>query len=396
MRILMVLDKPYPPDIRVQNEAESLASEGHEVAVLSVSPDGRPGSETLENGIRVFRRSVDRKWVNAMRALAASWPLSTRFMARAIAGIHRTWAFEAVHVHDMYLAGAGVVAASRLGVPCIVDLHEHWTHVIGEYRWSSGFPRRWIVGRRRWRWYAERWLPKADLVVTVGSAMAADYASISRRIVTVPNYVKLDSYGSIAARPREVADSEPPSIVYAGGLLPNRPLGDALQALGLVRDAGHEARLDIVGDGVEGRALRELADRLGLGGAVRFAGWVPQEDVPSWIANASICLHLLRRSRQNDVASPHKLFQYMIASRPLIVSDCPAMAEVVGDADCGIVVRDGDVNALADAIVRLLTNTEEASRLGRNGRSAVLDRYHWDRGVRPLVRWYAERAEEGR
>jgi glycosyltransferase involved in cell wall biosynthesis len=392
MRILMVLDKPYPPDIRVENEVDSLVSAGHDVAVLSIGPDDRPESETLENGVRILRRRTSQRWVHAMRALAATWPLSTRYVARAIVASHGVWKFDAVHVHDMYLAGAGLAAAARLGTPCVVDLHEHWSHVIREYRWSSGFPRRWIVGRRRWLAYERRWLPRADLVITVGAEMAADYAGLTDRLVTVPNYVRLDGYGALPVRAGHPGSvRQEPSVLYVGGLLPNRPLDDAVRGIRLVREAGLPVRLNIVGDGVEGPALRSMVRSLAMEDAVFFPGWVGQDEIPTWVANATVCIHLLRRSRQNDVASPHKLFQYMIAGRPLVVSDCPAMAEVVRTAECGLIVRDGDVRAFADAIISLVRDPDEADRLGRRGRQAVLDRYNWDAAVKPLLAWYASR-----
>ena len=418
MRILMVLDKPYPPDLRVENEVRSLQRAGHEVAVLSLSPEreAEPGREPLPEspqpvGTRdtlqsaaapppaasarpeahVFRRRVARNAVHWMRGLAATIPVLTWFGAREIERVARRFNPDVIHVHDLYLAGAGVRAARRLGAGLVVDLHEHWLEVLDDYRWSTGFPRRLIVGRRRWRAAARRWLPAADAVVVINEEMATEYAacSVSRdRLVPVPNLVDLDGYGEWAPDAARVAElAERPVVLYVGGLVPNRGLDLAIRALPAIAAQVRGAELVIVGDGTERAALEALAESIGA--PVRFAGWVDPTEIPSWIHGSSVCIHPMRRTRQTDLALSHKLFQYMLAERPVVVTDCPAMARVVRDAECGIVVAGGDQAAFSDAVAGLLLDPARAARLGAAGRRAVLDRYHWERGVQPLVVAYA-------
>lgn len=420
MRILMVLDKPYPPDLRVENEVRSLQRAGHDVAVLSLSPDRTVSSPHASHGPEpghavpdadsrpaearrhpvaapVFRRRVPRTAVHWMRGLAATIPALTWFGAREIERVARQFRPDAIHVHDLYLAGAGVRAARRLGARLVVDLHEHWLEVLDDYRWSSGFPRRLIVGRRRWRAAARRWLPAADLVVVINEEMAAEYAACGvprARLVPVPNLVDLDGYGGWAPDPARVAElAERPVVLYVGGLVPNRGLDLAIRAMPSVAARVRGAELVIVGDGTERAALETLAESLGA--PVQFAGWVDPTAIPSWVHGSAVCIHPMRRTRQTDLALSHKLYQYMLAERPVVVTDCPAMARVVRDAECGVVVADGDQAAFADAVAGLLLDPERASRLGAAGRRAVLDRYHWDRGVQPLLEAYDSFAVPG-
>lgn len=388
MRILMVLDHPYPPDLRLAKETDSLVGDGHEVCVLSIGPDDRSAVEELRPGVQVRRYRISSPRVRMMRALAASWPRTTTVVAKAVAEAFREWPFDAVHVHDLYLAGGGVKAASAHGVPCMVDLHEHWSVVLDDYRWSSGFPRRLIVGRRRWRWFERRWLPRANGVTVVSDEMSTYYDALHAGVLVVPNFASLSE---VTDRTPEENRTGPSSILYAGALVPNRGLDTVLRAMpAILRDAG-PVRLDIVGDGVEKERLQHLSAELGVAHAVAFAGWVPQAEISEWIGRSTICINPLRRTRQTDVALSHKLFQYMIGSRPVVVSDCTSMERVVKDAHAGIVVPDGDVAAFSDAIIRLLRDPDEAARFGRQGRAAVLDRYNWEEGVRPLLDWYADR-----
>ena len=57
--ILMVLDKPFPPDIRVLNEAVTLTEAGFKVTILSIGPDNRPEREAYR-GINIIRFRISK------------------------------------------------------------------------------------------------------------------------------------------------------------------------------------------------------------------------------------------------------------------------------------------------------------------------------------------------
>ena len=67
----MVLDHPFPPDTRVENEATALAKAGFEVVLLILTPDPRQSLETYE-GFTIIRRYVPKKLSNWMRGLAGT------------------------------------------------------------------------------------------------------------------------------------------------------------------------------------------------------------------------------------------------------------------------------------------------------------------------------------
>ncbi len=57
MKILMLLDRIFPPDIRVEKEARTLLEAGHELSLLSLGADGKPREEVVE-GIKVIRTEL--------------------------------------------------------------------------------------------------------------------------------------------------------------------------------------------------------------------------------------------------------------------------------------------------------------------------------------------------
>src|SRR5690606_3346557 len=86
---------------------------------------------------------------------------------------------------------------------------------------------------------------------------------------------------------------------------------------------------------------------------------------------------------------------YMLSELPVIVPDFAVeVAQIVSEADCGLVVDTTDPAAIASALDRLARDPEERERLGRNGRAAVLKRYNWAPEGDRLVEMYDELAEE--
>jgi glycosyltransferase involved in cell wall biosynthesis len=67
----------------------------------------------------------------------------------------------------------------------------------------------------------------------------------------------------------------------------------------------------------------------------------------------------------------------MMCGKPIIVSDESAMANIVREARCGVVVPYGDVPALTSTLKTCLGAPQRRAKLGNNGRKAYEERYSW-------------------
>jgi glycosyltransferase involved in cell wall biosynthesis len=389
--ILMVLDHPYPPDVRVENEARSLVEAGFEVSLLALAPDDRPARDEHE-GTTLYRAIVPAKVRNVMRGFVSTLPLMDVYLARQIRRVYEQHPFDALHVHDLYLVGAGLRAGRRLGVPVVADLHENWVEALKHYAWSNRYPGKLVVNIPRWERTERRWVRAADRLVVVIEEAAARYAAMGvprDRITVVPNTVHLGAFRGFEIEKALVDRLRSPlTLVYTGGIDAHRGLETVVDAMPAILRDEPEARLVIVGDGRTKPELEDRAAALGLGERVSFEGWQPQARLKSYIAAADVCLVPHLKTVHTDATIPHKLFHYMFMRKPVVVTDCRPLERIVEGTAAGLVYPSGDAEALTEAVLQLHRNSQARAEMGEQGHRAVVEQYHWDATVQGLVAMY--------
>jgi len=128
----------------------------------------------------------------------------------------------------------------------------------------------------------------------------------------------------------------------------------------------------IVGDGPEKEKLENLTKKLNLQKNIIFIGAVPYHDVPKYINAFDICIAYLTKIKK-DKGPSFKVYEYLSCGKPVIVSDAE------GDAFKNAVVVSKAENSknLADNIIRLIKDKQLRERLGRKGRSFILNGHSW-------------------
>ena len=84
------------------------------------------------------------------------------------------------------------------------------------------------------------------------------------------------------------------------------------------------------------------------------------------------------------------MFEYMGAGIPVVASNIPLWKEIVEGNDCGVVVDPLDPAEIAKAVSFFISNPDEAERMGRMGRDAVLKKYNWEVEKAKLLKFYEE------
>ncbi len=279
--------------------------------------------------------------------------LSALAVARAaarIAGLALRGRVSVLHVNVAErgsVARKGVLlAVARLcGVPVV--LHLHAAEIVTFHASLPGLARA-LVG---WMFRS------AQLCVVLGEPWRRWVASIGvpdARIRVLRNGVpRLAGW-----RPR--AEGAPFRLLFLGNLFARKGIADLLAALAQV---GPACSLVVAGGGdVAGHAA--LADGLGLGGRVRFAGWVDQAGAASCLAEADALV-----LPSYDEGLPLVILEALSLGVPVVCTPVGAIGEVLDDGDTALLVPPGDVAALAAALRRLAGEPALATRLGERGRA---------------------------
>lgn len=193
------------------------------------------------------------------------------------------------------------------------------------------------------------------------------------KVVWIPNGVNLSRFSSTATSEVPHDDFR---VMYLGAHGQANALDVLIYAAKIVQDRGYDGiRFILVGDGPEKPRLMALAKELGLRN-VEFREPVPKREVPKvlHVADATVfILHDLPLYKYG--ISVNKLFDYLAASRPLLLAGNPA-DNPIEEASCGLTVPPRDPQALADAVITLYRMPkEEREAMGRRGRKYV-EKYH--------------------
>ncbi|NVO18752.1 MAG: glycosyltransferase family 4 protein [Bacteroidetes bacterium] len=393
MKILMLLDRVFPPDIRVQNEALSLIKEGHEVHILSYNFSNKPKSE-LYKGITIHRFRISEQIAKKSLGLIHLIPVFKLIWQYEVISILKKHKFEAVHIHDLPLCFLTKKLKSK-EVKVVADMHENYPYLVAEQKYMNTKIGRVIFSKQIWFKKEQIWLEFADEIVCVAEEMKKRLQNViskDKNILVVPNTYSFHSFGQEQVENRELKErfKEKFIISYLGGFDEQRGINNLIKAFALMREQIPTAMLLLVGDGSIKGDLQELVRELKIEAITTFEGWQPSKYVDAYINISSVCIIPHIRSEQTDNSSPNKLFQYMYASKPVVVSNCISLERIIMESGCGLVYEDKNVNELADKLLYLYQNQRDAELMGQKGHDAVIKKYNWDVTVFPLLRIYMD------
>ena len=156
-------------------------------------------------------------------------------------------------------------------------------------------------------------------------------------------------------------------VVCVGRLAPVKGHRTLIRAMSVVMKREKDVALVLVGEAWSGEpaGLRGLAESLGIGDSVFFAG--RREDVRRFVDQSSVCVSSSVGSEENSRA----VSEYMAAGRPVVATRVGVIPELVEDGLTGSLVDPDDHTAMADAIVELLRDRKAAELIGRAGHAAA-------------------------
>ena len=160
--------------------------------------------------------------------------------------------------------------------------------------------------------------------------------------------------------------SQGKNILFVGRLAAVKGVPMLIRAFARVRVQHPEAVLTLVGDGPERRTIEALVADLGCGEAVRFAGYLSQDEVAQALSRADV---FALPSFAEGV--PVVLMEAMASHLPVLTTRIAGIGELVEDGVSGYLVAPGDTDGLAQALIRLYNDVGKATDMGVFGQRKV-------------------------
>lgn len=263
--------------------------------------------------------------------------------------------FDLIDAHYFYPDG---VAAVKLGQyfnkPVVITARGSDISLIPQYR----LPRTMI------RWAAD----KAQGVITVCNALKTEMMQLGvdgQKIVSLRNGVDLRLFHPADREAiRQAVGMTGFSIVSVGHLVPVKGHDLVISALPLMPDA----RLFLIGNGVERERLEALARELNVADRVKFLGALPQTDLARYYCAADALVLASSREGWANV-----LLESMACGTPVVASNVWGTPEVVASPDAGLLMRERSANGIAEAISALRANYPD-----RGATRRYAEKFSWE------------------
>ena len=273
---------------------------------------------------------------------------------------------DVIHNHSIGTMGLQALAAARLlGIPILGTCH---VYLAGFLKYApislDGVP---LTEDLAWR-YTTAFFNRFQLVTTPSAAMQHELVAHGLRtpVTAISNGVDTDLFSPQAeSKPRDFRSL---TLLHIGRLGYEKRVDIVLRAFASLVDEYPNARLLIVGDGPEAKALKTLADDLRVAGQVHFTGAFPHNNLPDIYQLADLFITASTIETQGLV-----VLEAMASGLPIVGVDALALPELIHPEVNGLLVPPEDETALSKAAVRLLSSADRRREMGCASRRLALE-----------------------
>ncbi len=379
MRIGMMTDayKPYVSGITnyIDLNKRYLEEAGHEVYVFTFSEPDHVDDEP-----RVIRSP-------GLPLADTGFFLSLRY-SREAKKLLQT--MDVVHVHHPFLSGRLALHYCRPSqIPIIFTNHTRYDLYAQAY--LPMLPEE--VSEGLLQAYMPSFCEAVNLVISPSPGMEKILREleVESHIEIVPNGVELTRFfqAELLSRSDYGFVEDDILLIYTGRLGPEKNLEFLLQAFAGVVQAVENARLLLVGDGPLKEDLKELARNLRITDSIQFAGLIPYNNMPGYLA---MCDAFVTASVTE--VHPLSVIEAMGAGLPVMGIHSPGVGDTVEDGVTGF-LSTADLPAFTAKLTRLCLQTQLRQKMGRTARKAS-NQYAIERTTKIMLRHYERLAGEPR
>lgn len=362
MKVCHLTSVHKPDDARIfHKECTSLANAGYDTYLVVC------GGSYEKNGVHIIGTGEQSKSrLKRMR-------VDTKRIYRAALEIDA----DIYHIHDPELLPYAVKLKKK-GKKVIFDSHELYPVMMSVKPYIPRFARSFVA--TLYKAYETRIVRKLDAVIFPCLINGKHpFEGRCKRTCFIDNFPILSTFEVF---PEATADA----VCYIGSLTYDRGI------TGIVK-AAHIAGVKLVLAGTFAPpTYKDEIFAMPEADCIEYLGQIPQASVRSTVAKCKVGMCVLRNTAQYRITNNFstKVLEYWTAHRPVIISNTRYNTTTMPSIEGGICVDPDNYQEIADAIRRLISNPDEASRMGENGNRAVLEKYSWAHEEKKLLELYEE------
>lgn len=367
MRIAYICADPGIPvfgqkgcSIHVQEVIRALQRQGNRVELFATRIGGQPPADLAT--VRVHQLPEIPKVERAVREQVA---LSINPDLRS--ELEMFGPFELIYERYSLWSYSAMEFAQDKGIPGILEVN---SPLIAEQSQHRG-----LIDRQSAEQVANRVFAAATTLIAVSNEVKTylmNYVDGSK-VRVIPNGVNCDRFCAVSS----ATPSETFTVGFVGTLKPWHGLPILAEAFARLHQRVPNAKLLIVGDGPERENFAAELTARGLDMHTQFTGAVNPDEIPKYLAAMDVAV--APYPAQSDFYfSPLKVYEYMAAGLPVVVSKIGQLADLIDTEVNGILCPPGDAIALVDALEKLWRSPTLRHSLGQAARQKVMENHTWE------------------
>lgn len=315
-----------------------------------------------------------RFWFHDLRR--APWRMS-RGEVRRILRVLRTSDAQLLHIYFGHIAVHLLPLMRRWPKPVVVSFH--------------GADALVDLEKPHYRSATQEMLAAARLVLV----RSASLAQALRVLGCVPEKIRIHHtgipLGELPFQERSWPNDGGWRFLQAGRLIEKKGLETSLRAFAKFRAVHPRASFTIAGEGPLREKLHSLGKELGVDEAVHFAGFLSQEELRREFYRGHIFLHPSELGRDgNQEGVPNAMLEAMASGLPVFATRHGGIPEAIEDQVSGVLVAEGDADALAAALLDWAKQPDSLGKLARRGAESVAENFEQEAQARALENFYFE------
>lgn len=306
---------------------------------------------------------------------------------------------DVIHAHTPFRVGLPALRAARkLGLPFVYEVRGMWEDsAVAQGRWKTS-----SIQYRYYRNQENMVIKKADEVIAIGTNLGKEVTDRNLRqtpLTIVPNAVGR----KIASEPmapeavplnvqnllqRLKLESSTLVVGYIGSLRALEGVDYTAEAVARCVTQGLDLRFLVCSSKANQDQLKQYCSDLNIDEISFIEGPYPHDEIVHFYDIIDIFVVSRPNTNVTRVVPPIKPLEAMVRMKPTLVSELPALCEIIEDGTTGLTFPAEDVNALSGVIMELAGNPSIREQVGKSARDFVLKNRTWPNVVGNYSRVY--------